>query len=161
MNDFNPKLKGDLKHLDLPQPDQIGFVVRDLDEAIALYDPVFGPFHKTDFGVQQAQYRGGPRSSYDLKFAFGQIGDIEIELIQWVSGDTPHRDFIESGREGMHHLRFRIDNADRWIDSLKRLGYEPIWHDRMSPQIAYAYCERPGDSLILELLEFPSDKAAS
>ena len=63
MNDFNPKLKGDLKHLDLPQPDQIGFVVRDLDEAIALDDPAFGPFHKTDFGVQQAQDRGGPAAA--------------------------------------------------------------------------------------------------
>lgn len=46
--------------LDLPAPDQIGFVVRDLDRAIAQYEPMFGPFAVTDFGPQQASYRGAP-----------------------------------------------------------------------------------------------------
>lgn len=156
MSDFNPRVKDDLKNLGLPQPDQVGFVVRNLDEAVDRYDPVFGPFKKTEFGTNQASYRGAPRSTYDLKFAFGQIGAIEIELIEWVSGDTPHRDFIQMGREGMHHLRFRVDNADHWIKKLNTIGYDAIWYDRMAPNIAYAYCERPGDPLILELLEYPS-----
>lgn len=140
--------------LGLPAPDQIGFVVKDLDKAIALYDPLFGPFHKVDHGEQAASYRGGPRTDYALKFAFGRIGELEIELIEWVSGDTPHRDFLEQGHEGMHHIRFRVDHVDFWQDKLASVGFETVWFDRLSPEIAYAYLERKGDPLVLELLEF-------
>ncbi len=140
--------------LGLPQPDQVGFVVRDLDEAIALYDPLFGPFRKVDFGPQTASYRGAAHTSYALKFAFGRIGDLEIELIEYVSGETPHRDCLERGREGMHHLRFRIDDFEYWQDKLHSVGFETVWFDRMSPDTAYAYFERPGDPLLLELLQF-------
>lgn len=145
----------DLAQLGLPAADQIGFVVRDLDQAIAHYDPLFGPFSKTDFGPQEASYRGNAPSGYDMKFAFGRIGDLEIELIQWVSGDTPHRDFLEKGRDGMHHLRFRVDDLDRWAEKLRAVGYETVWHARLSPDIAYGYYERADDPLVLELLQYP------
>lgn len=142
------------EQLGLPRPDQIGFVVRDMDKAIALYDPLFGPLRPVVFGDQVASYRGGPREEYELKYAFGQIGDLEIELIQWISGNTPHRDFIQQGREGMHHLRFRIDDLEQWQAKLHGVGFETVWTDRISPTIAYAYLEREGDPLVLELLEF-------
>ena len=153
----NPLNAGEqLAHIGLPKPDQIGFVVRDLKRAMALYDPVFGPFRIVDFGAQQASYRGGPRTPYDLKYAFGRIHDLEIELIEWVSGDTPHRDFLERGGEGIHHLRFRVDDLDRWGARLAAAGYERVWYDRLSPDTAYGYYERGGDPLFLELLQFPA-----
>ena len=56
---FAPPSNDMLKGLrDLPQPDQIGFVVKDLARAIELYDPLFGPFTVPDFGPQTASYRG-------------------------------------------------------------------------------------------------------
>ena len=33
-------------------------------------------------------HKGQPHSPYELKMAFGHSGDVEIELIQWVSGDS-------------------------------------------------------------------------
>jgi len=39
----------------------------------------------------------------------------------------------------------------------EKQGYEAIWYHRMTPEIAYAYLERPGDPLILELSERPWD----
>ena len=156
MSHFNPRVGEDLKNLGLPKPDQVGFVVKDLERAIEQYDPLFGPFRKTDYGPQKASYKGGERTDYDLKFAFGQIGGMEIELSEYVSGDTPHRDFLAKGGEGMHHLRFRVDKADPWIEKLNSIGYEVVWTDRVSPEIAFAYCERAGDPLVLELLEYPA-----
>jgi len=137
---------------------QIGFVVRDIDEAIERYNPLFGPFKKTppEFAIQYASYKGAPRSPYELKVAFGHSGDLEIELIQWVAGDTPHRDFIDQGREGMHHVQFRVDDCDAWVAKLNAAGYETVWFDRLRPDIAYAYMERPGDPLIVEFLEYPA-----
>ena len=34
------------------------------------------------------------------------------------------------------------------------MGFETVWFDRLSPDIAYAYLEREGDPLVLELLQF-------
>jgi catechol 2,3-dioxygenase-like lactoylglutathione lyase family enzyme len=145
-----------LEQLGLPPLCQIGFVVRDMDAAIALYEPMFGPFKSRADGELSAEYRGR-REPYELKIAFGYSGPLQIELIQWVSGHTPHREFLEAGREGMHHVQVRVDDVDGWSDKLKAAGYDRIWYDRMSPDIAYAYYERAGDPLILELLEFPHE----
>jgi methylmalonyl-CoA/ethylmalonyl-CoA epimerase len=143
--------------LGLPQIAQIGFAVRNLDQSIAFYEPLFGPVKKTppEFATQWASYKGQPRSEYELAIAFGHSGDVEIELIQWVSGDTPHRDFLESGREGMHHVQFRVADCDEWVKKANDAGYETVWYDRLRPDIAYAYMERPGDPLLVEFLEYP------
>jgi methylmalonyl-CoA/ethylmalonyl-CoA epimerase len=137
----------------LPAADQIGFVVRDLQQAIALYDPLFGPFRIVDVGDYRCSYRGQPHSHYKANFAFGQIGDLEIELIEYISGDTPHRDFLERGQEGMHHLRFRVAPVEQWISKLETLGYRTAWYNRASPDLAFAYLDREGDPLTIELLE--------
>lgn len=141
--------------LGLPSPDQIGFVVRNLEDAMRLYAPLFGPFKLTDYGPSQASYRGRPPSDSTLRFAFGRIGALEIELIEWSDGDTPHGDFIRRGREGVHHLRFRVDDIDHWSKKLIDAGYAAVWGARISPDIAYMYFEQPGDDLYLELLEYP------
>jgi methylmalonyl-CoA/ethylmalonyl-CoA epimerase len=144
-----------LANLGLPPVYQVGFVVRDLEAALAKYEPLFGPFTLQDIGVQPAVYRGRP-CDYVLKIAYGRSGNLEIELIEWVSGDCPHREFLEQGREGMHHLQFRVDDVDAWIPKVRAIGYEPIWYSRLSPEIAYAYLERADDPLIIEFLELPA-----
>ena len=143
-----------LENLGLPPLCQIGFVVRDMDASIRLYEPMFGPFKSRADGELSADYRG-QREPYELKIAFGYSGPLQIELIQWVSGKTPHKEFIDAGREGMHHIQVRVENVDAWSDKLAAAGYDRIWYDRMAPNIAYGYYERAGDPLILELLEFP------
>src|SRR3972149_6716824 len=72
-------------------------------------------------GARAARSRGRPADGR-LELAFGWSGDVEIELIQWVSGDCPHREFIEKGREGMHHLHFRVEDCDGWVEKLRPLG---------------------------------------
>src|SRR5690554_2939270 len=109
-----------LQHLGLPPIDQIGFVVRNLDEWVKRFDPVFGPFTFIDGSVQDATFRG---KSEDVKLhiGFGRSGDLEIELIEWQGGVSPHSEFIQSGREGMHHLRYRVEDTDAWIPELAKV----------------------------------------
>ena len=146
-------ISASLQGLGLPPADQIGFVVRDLDAAIRLYEPLFGPFLKVDVGGYQMSYRGQAPSDFKCLFAFGKSGALEIELIQWIEGDTPHRDFLEAGHEGMHHLRFTITGLEEWIERLTPLGYRVAWFNRASPDLAVAYLDREGDPLTIELLD--------
>ena len=144
----------EIRRVGLPRVAQIGYVVRDLDAAVRLYDPLFWPFKTMNGSVQEALYRGR-LADCQLELAFGWIGDVEIELIQWVSGDCPHREFIEKGREGMHHLHFRVEDCDAWVEKLRPLGYEVVWYKHWSADTKFAYLERPGDPTLIEFLEMP------
>ena len=44
--------------LHITTPDQVGFVVRDMDAALALYEPLFGPFKMMDTCTMEYTYRG-------------------------------------------------------------------------------------------------------
>ena len=141
--------------LDLPACCQVGFVVPDLEVAISLYEPLFGSFEIVEYGrIEGALYRGQP-APYEIRMGIGYSGELELELIEWVSGDTPHKEFIDAGRSGMHHLSFAVKDLDAVIRRGRGLGYEPIWYHAMSDEIKYAYLERVGDPLLVEITQRP------
>ena len=138
--------------LDLPDLNQVGFVVRSMEQALALYEPLFGPFSTMDPGPMSYNYRGAEEEC-DMRLAFGKSGDVEIELIEWVSGGCPHKEFLDAGGEGMHHLRFIVQDLDSKVVEAKALGYEAIWGKRYGEGLAVAYLERASDPLVIELFE--------
>lgn len=140
------------KTLDLPDLNQVGFVVRDMEQALALYEPLFGPFAMMDPGPMTYDYRGAEEEC-DMRLAFGKSGDVEIELIQWLSGGCPHKEFLDAGGEGMHHLRFIVEDLDTKVAEAQALGYAAIWSKRYGEGLAVAYLERAGDPLVIELFE--------
>ena len=140
------------KQLTLPDLNQVGFAVRDMTQALALYEPLFGPFSVMNPGSMSYDYRGKQEECV-LRLAFGKSGDVEIELIQWMSGGCPHKEFLDAGREGMHHLRFIVDDLDKQVKAADAVGYEVIWGKRWGEGLAVAYLERSDDPLVLEFFE--------
>jgi methylmalonyl-CoA/ethylmalonyl-CoA epimerase len=140
------------RQLNLPDLDQVGFVVRDLQAALALYEPLFGPFSTMDPGPMTYNYRG-VQEECSMRLAFGKSGDVEIELIEWVSGGCPHKEFLDAGREGMHHLRFLVDDLERQVAAAQRVGFNAIWSKRYREGMAVAYLERERDPLLIEFFE--------
>jgi len=138
--------------VDLGTLDQVGFVVADMDEGVARYAPLFGPFSVMDPGPMTWDYRGRPEQSHIL-VAFCNAGPIEIELIQWVAGPTPHKEFLDAGREGMHHLRYSVVDLDAALANAATVGYHAIWHTRFDFGGGAAYLEREGDALLIELYQ--------
>lgn len=140
------------RQLDLPPVNQVGFVVRDIQQAIRAYEPIFGTFVEMDAFDMEWIFRGSPAVS-SVKLAMAQSGDVEIELIQWISGDTPHKEFLDAGREGMHHLRFIVDNVDNKVTEAEAFGYRVVWYKRFAEGLAAVYLERDDDPLIIEFFE--------
>ncbi len=140
------------KQLDLPDLNQVGFVVRDMEQALALYEPLFGPFSTMDPGPMSYDYRG-EQEECDMRLAFGSSGDVEIELIEWISGGCPHKEFLDAGREGMHHLRFIVEDLEASVAAAAAIGYASIWGKRYGEGLAVAYLERQGDPLVIEFFE--------
>lgn len=144
----------DLKSLGLPPIDQIGFVVRSIEDARKRYEPMFGPWTQFDGSVREANFRGRS-ADVQLDILIGHSGELEIEFIECRSGESPHSEFIDAGREGMHHLRYRVEDIDGWIEKVATVGYRTIWYKRLSAEIAFAYMERPDDPLLIEFLQLP------
>ena len=141
-----------LGNVTLPPIDQVGYVVRDLDETLARYDRLFGPFVRLDTPLTGVLYRGVPTDVH-LRLGLGSTGNVEIEFIEVVSGASPHSEFLAAGREGVHHVRYRADDADAMLHALAGEGFEPIWYHDMG-HAKFAYCEhRSRDGVLLEVLE--------
>ena len=142
-------------NVELPPIDQVGYVVRDLDATIARYQHLFGPFTCMDSPLPGVLYRGKP-TDVTLRIAFGSAGNLEIEFIQVVSGASPQREFADAGREGIHHIRYRVSDCDATIAALAGEGFAPIWYHDMG-FARFAYLEHTScDGVLIELLEMAS-----
>ena len=142
------------ERLDLPPIDQVAYMVDDLDEAIARFDPLFGPFTTMEAGNEGSVFRGESHD-VDLRIAFGRSGDLEIELIEHVAGESPHKEWIETHGESIFHVRCKVDDVDARCAQLAGLGFETVWYNASLAEhgIKYAYVQAPTGGHLLELVQ--------
>ena len=141
----------EFESLGWPQIDQVGFVVREVDQAVASYAPAFGAFKVADAELREVDYRGR-QVDCRLRIATARSGPVEIELIELVEGDAIYREFLEQGREGPHHVRFSIDDLDASVAAAGKVGLHPVFGKRFSPTVAFVYLEATA-GMLFELLE--------
>jgi len=144
--------------LGLPPLDQVGYVVKDLDRALETFAPLFGPFTFLDTALSGCLFRGR-RADVTLRLAFGRSGPVEIELIEVVSGESPHSEFLTQHGEGVQHIRFIVPNLDAQRDALLARGFAVVWsHEMPELQARWAYLEGPAlrGGMLLELYENPN-----
>ena len=108
---------------------QHAFVVPDLDEGIERWRRVLGagPFVVIrDFEGRDLTYRGSP-STTRVDYAFGQSGDIQVQLIaQPEPGPSIYRDMYAPGEGGFHHVCALVpmDDWDRQVAAFTDAGYD-------------------------------------
>lgn len=145
-----------LRGLGLGPIDQVAYVVDDLKAALPGYEALFGPFEIAVAPLPDCTIRGR-RADCTLKLAVNRTGPVEIELIEVLDGETPHTEHLRDQGQGLHHVRFRVDDLDAKLEALRESGCEVLFEKRFGPSIAFAYVETPpalGGSVI-ELLQMP------
>lgn len=107
---------------------QVGVVVRDLDRVIAALSDIFGmgPFRVNAYppegrGDMNRVYRGEP-GDFTYRQAFVDLGTVELELIQPISGRSVWSDFLEKHGEGIHHIRFNTFDMSEVVGYLAGQG---------------------------------------
>ncbi|OGO83754.1 MAG: hypothetical protein A2Y21_02800 [Clostridiales bacterium GWC2_40_7] len=95
-------------------PIQIGMVVKDLDKTLENLQKIFGigPFRVVDFPPSgnenvKRMYKGED-SDFTAKFCFFSLGNIELEIIQPISGRSIWQDHIDKKGPGLHHIKFSV-----------------------------------------------------
>jgi methylmalonyl-CoA/ethylmalonyl-CoA epimerase len=113
---------------------QIGVVVADLEQSIHHLTEIFGigPFRVIDWPPEgrtdiQKFYYGQP-GNFSARMAFTELGPVELELIQPLSGESIWADFLREHGGGLHHLRFNVDALEPVQDYLALNGIAPAQH---------------------------------
>lgn len=95
-------------------PIQIGLLVDDLDKVTKNLEQIFGigPFEIVNFPPAgnedvKREYKG-EAADFTAKFCFFNLGNIQLEIIQPLTGKSIWRDFIEKNGPGLHHIKFSI-----------------------------------------------------
>lgn len=141
--------------LSLPGPArQIGFVVRDIDAAIASWVAMgIGPWFVLRDLTLKTVYRGQPCQVVQ-SMALANSGDLQIELIQQHC-DTPSifTEFLDSRGEGFHQLAWWVDDFDGAVAAAEAAGFPVVWAGAEGGT-SYAYVEpSSGPVAIIEIMK--------
>jgi catechol 2,3-dioxygenase-like lactoylglutathione lyase family enzyme len=140
----------------LPGPiRQIGYVVTDLDKALAGWVELgVGPWFVMRGLPQRVTYRGEP-CEITLSLALANSGDLQVEVIQQ-EDDTPSifTEFLSSGREGFHQLAYWTDDFEATMQAVEDAGWPIVWSGGEDVGTRFAYAEPPGcPATIIEIME--------
>jgi len=153
---------GDVRQqLQLPGVGQIGVVVEDVDRAIAFYESTFGlgPWDIREVGAPNVWDRGEEKQ-IKARLAFATVGQVEIELIQILEGDSLHLEFLREHGEGLHHLGFFVKDFAAKLEQAKAMGFEVLQVDPFGQAYAYLDTRQPG-GIIFELIAPLGDQNVS
>jgi len=124
--------------LGLPPIYQVGYAVNNVDATVAAMNPLFGPFDvfESDTSVEYH----GEDTPVHLKIAIGHSGELEMEFIEVISGNSPHVGWLGAHGECVMHVAFKVDNVDDECARLADLGYVTEWRgDVPGTDIVFAY----------------------
>lgn len=110
--------------------DQVGLVVRDLRAAMDRYGALLGigPWTVKSFeppALTDTTYRGR-RVEYSMRLAIARPGDVDVELIEPVSGPSIYEDHLAEAGPGLHHVAcfgWDRDEALRVVRGFESAGF--------------------------------------
>jgi methylmalonyl-CoA/ethylmalonyl-CoA epimerase len=126
--------------------EHIGIAVSNLENAIELYEKVFG---LECYNIEEV-------TDQKVRTAFFRIGDTKIELLESTDPEGPIGKFIEKRGEGVHHIAFAVENIEdqlkyseehgvKLIDAKPRKGAEGLeiafLHPKSTSGVLIEICE--------------------
>jgi methylmalonyl-CoA/ethylmalonyl-CoA epimerase len=138
----------------LPHLSHVGVVTRDLEKTIGEMQKLhnLSPFKILEPEYTNTHLRGKP-TDFKLKSAFYQSGQVVIEIISVIKGDSLFSEWLREKGEGLHHLGYDIQNIDEWLHHYETKGIG-ILQSGERPGVKWAYLDTTCyTGLIVELVE--------
>ncbi len=128
------------------QLDHVGIACADLDQALSVWKALGAEVTGTE--VVESQ---------QVRVAFLDTGQGKTELLEPTGPESPIQKFLDSGRKGIHHIAYRVDNIRETLDELKArdiplIHSEPFEGSR-STLVAFVHPKGTG-GVLLELVEY-------
>ena len=109
---------------------QTAWVVEDLDVTETVFQAQFetGPWTRlenVEFGPDTCTYRGRPADFVaDISLAYS--GDLQLELIRPVRGDSIYTEFLTAHGPGLHHVCFETADLAESVRAAETAGLEVV-----------------------------------
>jgi catechol 2,3-dioxygenase-like lactoylglutathione lyase family enzyme len=135
---------------------QQAFVVADLEAAEHSMRAGLGCSEFVDLPATDLEYElRGERVSAALAIGFARSGNVQIELIQPVRGQSLHAEFLAANGPGAHHLGFLVDDLDGYVARAHDLGFPRLMGGRFG-SLQFCYLDtHDALGLYTELVEDP------
>lgn len=140
----------------------VGFVVKDMEATAGEIKAMYGvevpiPY---EFSPTRAWSYGEEVFDYKLKIAMISFNSGSmIELIEPISGEGVHKNFVESGHSGLHHICFCVEDYDYWHQHFKNRNnvflFESETEDDLNGYRRCFYAEDKTIGTVYEIKEKP------
>jgi methylmalonyl-CoA/ethylmalonyl-CoA epimerase len=137
---------------------QVAIVCRDIEAASKRWAGVLGveppQIRTTKPGDEvKVMFKGRP-SKGQAKLAFIKLGQVTLELIEPVGGDTSWKQFLDANGEGVQHIAFQVADLDRTVKAFAAGGMPVLHQGRYdSDNGSYVYVDSAkGLGVTVELL---------
>lgn len=148
----------------------VGWVVKDLDRVVAYWEKL-GLRNIRRSGIEEfpdVTWRGR-RAPTRLKKASVDIGDVTIQWIEPVAGESAYSQFLRTHGDGIHHLAYAMPTGVRWREQLawfRAKGLDAVqegsWQGRSGRGLfAYLDTAERGGGLTIELEHDPDASGRS
>jgi len=94
---------------------QVGIVVEDIEAVTAAWTEMLGIGPWKSAAVTGTNEAGEP---FSANLASAVLADVELELVQMTSGQTPLDEELSDAGEGLYNLGFFVDDVDQTVEAL-------------------------------------------
>jgi methylmalonyl-CoA/ethylmalonyl-CoA epimerase len=132
----------------------ICIVVRDLERAVAYYEKLgVGPWFDYPKGGAYVEFEVPNRAASDaMRYKCVDLGNVQIQLCQPSSLDSPQRRFLDAHGEGVYHLGFEVPDRDAAEASGRALGLGVTARGKRADGSGFAYFDTRADAgVVLEI----------
>ncbi|MFQ5822939.1 MAG: methylmalonyl-CoA epimerase [bacterium] len=136
----------------LKKVDHLGIAVAELDSAVEKYRTITGkePSHQEVLHGQR------------VATVFFSVGEVRLELLKGTHPDSSISKFVEKRGEGIHHICFEVDDLEKAVEAMSKLGLQFIEQasgkGAGDSKVAFIH-PKSTRGILMELVEYPkSDK---
>lgn len=129
----------------------VGVAVPSIEDAKATYRDLYGVPESAISETRELPAQG-------VKFAFVNVANSQIELIEPLGDDSPIRNFLEKNpKGGQHHVCFEVENIYAARDEMVVRGAKVLNEPRIGAHGTPIIFIHPKDSngVLIELMETP------
>ena len=133
---------------------QVGAVVKDVQKVVKRLEFLgIGPFKEMNLPPDRKElFRGQPRLA-DARIMTADLGDTQLEILQPLAAESPHREFLEAKGEGFQHIMVTVDDIEAEIKRLTDKGCTLLLDIRMPGGIHGAYIDLHAGGIIVEMFQ--------
>ena len=132
----------------------ICIVVHDLERAVAYYEALgVGPWFDYPKGSAYIEFEVPNREASDaMRYKCVDLDNVQIQLCQPSTLDSPQRRFLDTHGEGVYHLGFEVPDRDAAEAAARALGLGVTARGKRADGSGFAYFDtRAQAGVVLEI----------